>query len=71
MSLALEREIPPLFCYLSRKKVIIMKLLSDENFHGDIVRGLFLREPRISAIASCVHIPDHQTRKVNLILIID
>ncbi|MEQ8964084.1 MAG: DUF5615 family PIN-like protein [Coleofasciculus sp. C2-GNP5-27] len=24
-----------------------MKLLSDENFHGDIVRGLFLREPNL------------------------
>ena len=27
-----------------------MKLLSDENFHGDIVRGLFLREPNLDLV---------------------
>jgi predicted nuclease of predicted toxin-antitoxin system len=25
----------------------MLRLLSDENFHGDIVRGLFLREPNL------------------------
>ncbi|MEQ8537479.1 MAG: DUF5615 family PIN-like protein [Coleofasciculus sp. D1-CHI-01] len=27
-----------------------MKLLSDENFHGDIVRGLFLRQPNLDLV---------------------
>lgn len=27
-----------------------MKWLSDENFHGDIVRGLFLRQPNLDLV---------------------
>ncbi|MHC5727126.1 MAG: hypothetical protein ACYTXY_23910 [Nostoc sp.] len=28
----------------------MLKLLSDENFNGDIVRGLFLRQPNLDLL---------------------
>jgi hypothetical protein len=28
----------------------MLRLLSDENFNGDIIRGLFLRQPNIDLI---------------------
>jgi predicted nuclease of predicted toxin-antitoxin system len=28
----------------------MLRLLSDENFNGDIVRGLFLRQPKLDLL---------------------
>jgi hypothetical protein len=28
----------------------MLRLLSDENFNGDIIRGLFLRQPNVDLI---------------------
>lgn len=39
----------------------MLKLLSDENFNGDIVRGLFLRQPNLDLL----RVQDVNLRKVD------
>lgn len=45
----------------------MLRLLSDENFNGDVVRGLFLRQPNLDLL----RVQDVGLRKVNDPAILD
>jgi hypothetical protein len=38
----------------------MLSLLSDENFNGDIVRGLFLRQPNLDLMRVFYYNPKNQ-----------